>query len=289
MSNIKINCPLCNEQAYILFTKNSCEIFRCKLCAYEFTQIDKSLKHAHSVYGDDYFSGGNSGYSNYWENEELLIKSGEKYSKLIEKYIKTGEMLDVGAAAGFLLKGFTNNGWTGIGIEPNVKMTEYANNNLGLKVIKGTIEDFKSDKQYDLITMIQVISHFYDIKKALTKASKLTKNHGFWLIETWNKDSFSAKIFGNKWHEYNPPSVIRWFSKSMLTNYVSKFGLKLILSKHPIKWINSKQAKNIIAYNIGKTMSKHKVIAKAVNLIPDDLKFPYLADDLFWALYQKVN
>ena len=88
-------------------------------------------------------------------------------------------MLDIGAAAGFLLKGFTNNGWTGMGIEPNVKMTEYANNNIGLKVINGTIEDFTSDKQYDLITMIQVISHFYDINKALTNASKLTKKVDF--------------------------------------------------------------------------------------------------------------
>ncbi len=70
MENININCPLCKKQAYLLFVKNSCEIFRCKSCAYEFTQIDKSLKHVHSVYGDDYFGGGNSGYSNYWENEE---------------------------------------------------------------------------------------------------------------------------------------------------------------------------------------------------------------------------
>ena len=198
-------------------------------------------------------------------------------------------MLDVGAAAGFLLKGFTNNGWTGMGIEPNVKMTEYANNNLGLKVINGTIEDFTSDKQYDLITMIQVISHFYDINKALTNASKLTKKDGFWLIETWNKNSLSAKIFYNKWHEYNPPSVIRWFSKSMLTNYMSEFGFKLVLSKHTIKWINGRHAKNIIEYNLGKNMAKYNVIAKAVNLIPDGFKFPYLADDLFYALYQKVN
>ena len=54
MENININCPLCKKQAYLLFVKNSCEIFRCKSCAYEFTQIDKSLKHVHSVYGDDY-------------------------------------------------------------------------------------------------------------------------------------------------------------------------------------------------------------------------------------------
>ena len=36
-------------------------------------------------------------------------------------------------------------------------------------------------------------------------------------------------------------------------------------------------------------MAKYNAIAKAVNLIPDGFKFPYLADDLFYALYQKVN
>ncbi len=114
-------------------------------------------------------------------------------------------------------------------------------------------------------------------------------NERIWLIETWNKNSLSAKIFYNKWHEYNPPSVIRWFSKSMLTNYMSEFGFKLVLSKHTIKWINDIHTKNIIEYNLENNMAKYNVIAKAVNLIPDGFKFPYLADDLFYALYQKVN
>ena len=75
----------------------------------------------------------------------------------------------------------------------------------------------------------------------------------------------------------------------MLTNYMSEFGFKLVLSKHTIKWINGRHAKNIIEYNLGKNMAKYNVIAKAVNLIPDGFKFPYLADDSFYALYQKVN
>ena len=57
-------------------------------------------------------------------------------------------------------------------------------------------------RTYDLVTMIQVLPHFYDLHQALQSAADVTKPQGYWLIETWNRDSMSAKLFGSEWHEY---------------------------------------------------------------------------------------
>ena len=75
-------------------------------------------------------------------------------------------MLDVGAAAGFILQGFIDGGWKGCGIEPNQQMVNYGNQILGLSLEVGSLEDLVSSDRYDLISMIQVISHFYDLQKA---------------------------------------------------------------------------------------------------------------------------
>ena len=53
-------------------------------------------------------------------------------------------------------------------------MVNYGNQILGLSLEVGSLEDLVSSDRYDLISMIQVISHFYDLQKALTTATAMT-------------------------------------------------------------------------------------------------------------------
>ena len=55
----------------------------------------------------------------------MLIKRGEYYPNKMDKFMSPGQVLDIGAAAGFILKGVENKGWLGTGIEPNNSMVEY--------------------------------------------------------------------------------------------------------------------------------------------------------------------
>src|ERR1041384_3040675 len=121
-------------------------------------------------------------------------------------------MLDVGAAAGFILKGFIDEGWHGTGLEPNERMAAYGRQHLELDLRCGPLENFdektgeKSDEKFDLVSMIQVAAHFYQPRKAFENAARLLAPNGHLLIETWNRGSFSARVLGRHWHEYSPPS-----------------------------------------------------------------------------------
>ena len=72
--------------------------------------------HTQTVYGDDYFNSGGAGYPDYLGESKLLRAHGKRYANLLKRYIDTGTMLDVGAAAGFILQGFIDCGWKGCGI-----------------------------------------------------------------------------------------------------------------------------------------------------------------------------
>ena len=61
--------------------------------------------HTAEVYGDDYFFEGKQGYSNYLDEKDILCKYGKNYTKVLSKYTVPGNMLDVGRAAEFILKG----------------------------------------------------------------------------------------------------------------------------------------------------------------------------------------
>lgn len=195
-------------------------------------------------------------------------------------------MLDVGAAAGFLLKGFEDRGWTGRGIEPNARMAAYARTELGLAVDAGTLEGLEGDSRYDLITMIQVAAHFFDVRGALATAANATKVGGLWLIETWNRDSLTARFFGQQWHEYSPPSVLHWFSRDGLARLAGQFGMREVAHGRPSKWIGGAHAKSLLAHAVGPS-GQSRLATSMIGLIPDRLSLPYPAEDLFWILLRK--
>lgn len=275
-----MECPLCSSTSKFSFKVNGHNIRDCEVCSHRFAEVSANKLHTEEVYGDSYFTGGGAGYPDYLIESEMLRKRGSMYATKIEKFSTgKGRVLDVGAAAGFILKGFIDKGWEGVGVEPNRKISEYGRNELGLDIVETTFEDFKTDEKFDLISMIQVIPHFYGQRQAFKNAANLLKKDGLLLIETWNRNSVSAKLFGKKWHEYSPPSVLQWYSLEGLTDFVKKFNFKKVAHGRPSKNISGKHVKSLIKYKLGNSF--------LLDLIPNKVNFPYPSEDLFWVLYRK--
>jgi len=199
--------------------------------------------------------------------------------KLVKVSAEKGEMLDVGAAAGFILQGFIDEGWKGIGLEPNAEIAKTGREKFALDIRQGSLESFKTDEKFDLISMIQVVAHFYAPAEAFQKAFELLGKNGLLLIETWNRESISARIFGKNWHEYSPPSVLQWFSEKGLTEFLRGIGFAKIAGGRPSKKISGAHAKSLLKYRLGDNF--------LLKLIPDKLQIPYPSEDLFWAIYRK--
>jgi SAM-dependent methyltransferase len=144
------------------------------------------------------------------------------------------------------MKGFEDASWKVNGIEPNNTMAAYGRENLNLDIQTGSFENFTTTNKFDLITMIQVIGHFYDIDKALLQIKSLLKKDGLVLVESWNKDSLVAKMMGKNWHEYSPPSVVNWFSDETLADLFSSYGFRLVAKGHPPKKISIKHAISLL-------------------------------------------
>jgi 2-polyprenyl-3-methyl-5-hydroxy-6-metoxy-1,4-benzoquinol methylase len=279
-------CPLCGQSSQRQFQKHGYWIRDCKNCKHRFAELQTSHNHAIATYSDSYFTGGGAGYPNYLAEATLLRQQGQRYAKLLNRYISPGIMLDVGAAAGFILQGFADYGWQGQGIEPNPSMAHHAQHTLALSVAVGTLEELQPSGPFDLVTAIQVVAHFFDIQQAFSRASQQTKSGGFWLIETWNWQSWMAKLLGKNWHEYSPPSVLHWFSPNSLAQFAARYGFQEIARGHPAKYISGAHAKSLLRYKLN-GLPVEKILGKAIALIPDQFLIPYPAEDLFWILLQK--
>lgn len=280
------SCILCHSPTRRALEKHGFWIVECIRCRHRSTELQPPDDHVESVYGDHYFEGGGAGYTNYFEEGDLLRERGKKYGQLLNAFTSPGTVLDVGAAAGFVLSGLRAAGWDGVGLEPNQKMVDFAVDSLGLDVRQGSLERFDSDRQFDAVTMIQVLPHFFDPHHALTRASALTKPNGLWLIETWDRESITAKMFGKYWHEYSPPSVLQWFSRDGVRTLAQQHGFTFVAEGRPSKWLTGAHARSLLEESVRES-ALLPLVQKVTRAIPKKAKLPYPAEDLCWMVFRK--
>ena len=280
------HCPVCRSASRRLFQTCGYWIRQCDTCGHHFAELNDREGHVSRCYGDEYFTRGGAGYADYFREERLLVARGRWYAHRLAKLCAPGSVLDIGAAAGFTLAGFREAGWMTQGIEPNATMAQHARERLGLEVEPATFETWQTNRTFDLVLMLQVLPHFVDPADALQKAARLVRPGGHLLIETWDRESWTARLSGSQWHEYSPPSVLHWFSRSGIARLARAAAFEQVATGRPSKWINAGHAKSVLRHK-SEASFFNRVALMVANLIPDRVSVPYLGDDLFWALFQR--
>ena len=284
----KLPCVLCGADSAPVLQVRGYEIAECHECAHRFLTATLPTDHVQRVYSDDYFFGGGAGYTDYLGQEKLLIDRGKEYAKRVEKALgRTGSLLDVGAAAGFLLQGWESRGWNACGIEPNLSMVQHGQKR-GLDLRHGVFQDSGEfpKNTFDCVSMIQVISHMPQPREAISYAFDLLKPGGVLLIETWDRKSWMASVMRSGWHEYSPPSVLHWFHPGSLKNAAHLAGFEFIQSKRALRWLNLGHAKSLLRH-CASTSALASMASSIASILPDRGNILYPGDDLFWALFRK--
>ena len=273
-SSLSLSCVVCGGPGRGLFRAHGHEILGCEHCGHRFAAIGPSEGHVARTYGDDYFSGGGAGYDDYPSEAERLRDRGAAYARMVSSHLSPGTVLDVGAAAGFLLEAFLAKGWKGRGVEPNARMAALANARLGPLVDVGTLESGEAGGRFDLVLMIQVVAHFQDPRRALSRAAERARPGGFWLVETWNCESWTARAFGRHWHEYSPPSVLHYFSRAGLRRLAGSLGFREIASGRPARRIGVAHARSLLEHKLAG--GPLPWLAAPLGWLPASLGFPTL-------------
>ena len=287
-TQLALGCPLCDAEPTRLFEKDGIPIWECSGCTHRFARPPEPETHVAEVYGDDYFHGGGAGYSDYLSEATLLREHGRRYARILSRHVAAGTLLDVGAAAGFLLQGFGDLGWDGEGVEPNAAMARHVREQLGLQVTASSFEEFSSATRnaFDVVSLIQVMAHFVDPHAALRRVAELVRPGGFCLVETWNVRSWTARLFGRQWHEYSPPSVLHWYAPETLRRLFKTAGFQPVDQGRPGKWLNIGHAKSLLRHKLPNAACRAG-LDLTLGLLPDRWHLPYPSEDLFWALFQR--
>lgn len=286
-------CAVCQGSASLLFAQGEYRIVGCRVCGHKQCDMKVTDRHPDTQYSDKYFTGGGAGYTDYLAESNLLKAHGRRYAQLMARHCAPGTLLDVGCAAGFVSSSFASVGWRTIGIDPNAAMVSHARQTLGVQAHVGSLEQLnvidgieRPEDGFDLVLMIQVIAHFWDLNRAIELAHACTRPAGFCLIETWDSSSFTARALGRRWHEYSPPSVLHYFSRNSLRELMNKYGFDEVATGRPVKRLRFDHARQLLRYKYGDAPAARPFLA-ILDRVPGGIEVPYPSEDLFWALFQR--
>ena len=138
------------------------------------------------------------------------------------------KLLDVGSGLSVFLHAMSKKvNWDIEGIEPDLNFVDFAKKKLKLKVSRATLENNKSKKKYDIISLNKVIEHVKDPILFLKKTNKMLKKNGYIYIEVPDADSASQTKNGKHREEFYVDHL-HIFSLKSLTNCLTKSKFNLL-------------------------------------------------------------
>jgi 2-polyprenyl-3-methyl-5-hydroxy-6-metoxy-1,4-benzoquinol methylase len=227
-------CKLCGSRwAEHVYTKNGVKLVRCTSCGLVYVwnpptrdAIERQYSFA-SGYHTEFQSGDSA------ESHAHAARAAD-FLRVVKRYSRPGNILDVGCSVGFFLERARAEGWTTFGVEISNDTAELARRR-GLDVFTGTLEqaDFHPGS-FDVVTMWDVVEHLEDPGATISIAAEVLKETGLLALSTPNiggifpRLSYGAARWTGRWPHPEPPSHLFQFSKATIRRLLKRSGLAAI-------------------------------------------------------------
>jgi|SRR5690554_2852820 len=236
MNSIR-NCPVCQETYFKAFlevtdhmiTKEVFKIVECDSCGFHFTNPIPKIDRIGEYYKSDEYishSSNNKGIINFLYNKVRAITLKEKV-KWVRNETDGKSLLDIGSGTGYFLKTANDNGFKGIGLEPDADARDYAHKNNHVR--SSSQEELYNieENSFDVITMWHVLEHVYDLRKDLQVIHDILKSNGKLFIAVPNMNSYDARYYKEYWAAYDVPRHLYHFKQNDISRLLLDFGFDL--------------------------------------------------------------
>src|SRR5262245_1467968 len=141
---------------------------------------------------------------------------------------KTGgaRALDVGCGAGHLMAALARAGWTVEGLEPDPLAAEVARRTSGCAVSVGSLLNANLPSgAFNLVVLSHVFEHLDEPHAALRRLAELLVPAGRAVLIYPNPAGLGARLFGNRWTEWDPPRHLVMPPLSAICTVARRYGL----------------------------------------------------------------
>jgi SAM-dependent methyltransferase len=244
-------CPNCNSDSYQLFftTQDLFDYVKCQKCGFVYAL--QMLKHETRT--DLY--GGLTGteaadFCCSPEGVEADFQRFEFPLKLIRKYKRSGDLLDVGCGVGNFLNQARTAGFSVRGIETHEEFRKAAKANYDIDVATGIFEQMDlPEDHFQVVTMWETLEHIYDPKAAVRKAFKILAPMGILAISVPNLANFGFFLL-REYSGHRGGEHINFFSPATLSRMLTDNGFTIV-EVHTTENSDWRAVMNLLNLNIG--------------------------------------
>ena len=194
------SCPICGSNRKKLFlTKLKINIFECQKCLSGFAEfVPRNFDDLYN--NQEQFAQDQKDYSN--SRKYRIETFGRERLRLLKKFKKKGNLLDIGCGNGWFLE-TVKNYYNSHGLELNVSMAKFTSQQLSINVF----DNYKKIKKniYDIITLFDVIEHVKKPFNYIKYIGQFLKKNGIILIFTPNKKSVGFLCMRERQNLIIPP------------------------------------------------------------------------------------
>lgn len=235
----------------------------CKLGWWDWSGLD-----AAALYSADYFQSAQSphGYDDYAALEPGIHRTARtrltRLKRLLAPGLEHPAVLDVGCGTGCFLLEAAAKGWSCRGVEVSAYAADLAQQR-GLDVLCGELADVDAPPaSFDVVTFWDVIEHLPRPDVALQRAATLLKPGGVLALSTGDLSSWCARLSGRRWHLFNLPEHLFFFTPASLKRLTAQRGLRTVRIAHEINWVSL----SYLAERLGKTLLRRSVRIPAAGM-----------------------
>ncbi|MCP3958808.1 MAG: class I SAM-dependent methyltransferase [bacterium] len=279
-------CPICDgESRSVQWSKDGFDYARCDGCGLVSLEPLPTEPDSGSLYSEGYFrEGASGGYVDYAGDEATHRRNARDRCRLLPS--SAGALLDVGCAVGFFLDEARRAGWRVTGVEVSPWAAEQARERTGADVhasLDAVLE--ATDEPVDAVTFFQVLEHLPHPARTLARARDLLKPGGRVVIETWDRDSLVARLFGSHWQQVTPPSVIHLFARRDVDALLERAGFRPVSTRRTTKRVSVGFVAGLLAGKYPRAGGWFRALVTRSRL--DGLAVPYRLGDLITVVAER--
>lgn len=236
--NMDIFCSLCGKNIHheLLSTHKGHNFYTCKGCG--LVCLNPQPSNLKDLYGEKYYM--EKGYQDYesrfFKYKDIFEELFKERLKMIQRFKKSGKVLDLGCAHGFLLNYLKQNGFDSYGLDISDYAVSYAKKNFDIPIYQGDVDTANlPEKEFDVIIMLDLIEHVSNPVETLEKVKRFLKDDGILIIQTpydiyhW-EIAANTLLSGNKIGTSEPsaaPMHLFFFSPRTFKKMAIKSGYRI--------------------------------------------------------------